>query len=96
MFESVAPGVGRLGIVFVNVFALGEPGGPWLLIDAGLFQGRRDLLRSLHGRPNQGGHARLAADAYAGRGPAGSPLRRDAIEPPAGDLRPHAGKVSGR
>jgi glyoxylase-like metal-dependent hydrolase (beta-lactamase superfamily II) len=36
MFETVAPGVGRLGILFVNVFALGEPGGPWLLIDAGL------------------------------------------------------------
>src|SRR3712207_4815828 len=26
----------RLGIVFVNVFALGEPGGPWVLVDAGL------------------------------------------------------------
>ena len=36
MFEPVAPGVARLGIVFVNVFALGEPGGPWLLVDAGL------------------------------------------------------------
>ncbi len=36
MFEPVASGVARLGIVFVNVFALGEPGGPWLLVDAGL------------------------------------------------------------
>ena len=36
MFERVAPGVGRLGILFVNIFALGEPGGPWLLVDAGL------------------------------------------------------------
>src|SRR5215203_2525498 len=40
MFEAVAPGVGRLGILFVNVFALGEPvgepGRPWLLVDAGL------------------------------------------------------------
>src|SRR3712207_6708971 len=36
VFEPVAPGVARLGIVFVNVFALGEPGGPWLLVDAGL------------------------------------------------------------
>ena len=36
MFEPVAPGVGRLGILFVNVFALGEPGRPWLLVDAGL------------------------------------------------------------
>ncbi len=37
MFEPVAPRVVRLGIVFVNVFALGEPGGPWLLVDAGLW-----------------------------------------------------------
>ena len=36
MFETVALGVGRLGILFVNVFALGKPGGPWLLVDAGL------------------------------------------------------------
>jgi glyoxylase-like metal-dependent hydrolase (beta-lactamase superfamily II) len=36
MFEPVGPGVVRLGIVFVNVFALGEPGGPWVLVDAGL------------------------------------------------------------
>ncbi len=36
MFEPVAQGVARLGVVFVNVFALGEPGGPWVLVDAGL------------------------------------------------------------
>jgi glyoxylase-like metal-dependent hydrolase (beta-lactamase superfamily II) len=36
LFKPVAQGVVRLGIVFVNVFALGEPGGPWLLVDAGL------------------------------------------------------------
>jgi glyoxylase-like metal-dependent hydrolase (beta-lactamase superfamily II) len=36
MFEPVGPGVVRLGVVFVNVFALGEPGGPWVLVDAGL------------------------------------------------------------
>jgi glyoxylase-like metal-dependent hydrolase (beta-lactamase superfamily II) len=44
MFETAAPGVGRLGIVFVNVFALGEPGGPWLLVDAGL-AGSSGLIR---------------------------------------------------
>lgn len=43
-FETVAPGVGRLGILFVNVFALGEPGGPWLLVDAGL-TGSAGLIR---------------------------------------------------
>lgn len=44
MFKPVAPGVGRLGILFVNVFALGEPGGPWLLVDAGL-AGSAGLIR---------------------------------------------------
>ena len=34
--ESVVPGVARLGVVFVNVFAVGEPGGPWVLVDTGL------------------------------------------------------------
>ena len=36
VFEPVAPGLARLGIVFVNVYALGEPEGPWVLVDAGL------------------------------------------------------------
>ena len=43
-FVPVAPGVARLGIVIVNVFALGEPGGPWLLIDGGL-PGSAGLIR---------------------------------------------------
>ena len=36
MFEPVVLGLARLGIVFVNVYALGEPGHPWVLVDAGL------------------------------------------------------------
>ena len=36
VFEPVAPGLARLGIVFVNVYALGEPEGRWVLVDAGL------------------------------------------------------------
>lgn len=44
MFEPVAPEVARLGIVFVNVFAVGEPGRPWLLVDAGL-PGSAGLIR---------------------------------------------------
>ena len=44
MFEPVAPGTARLGIIFVNVFALGESGGPWLLVDAGL-PGSAGLIR---------------------------------------------------
>src|SRR5215217_2318631 len=62
MFEAVAPGVGRLGILFVNVFALGEPvgqpvgepvgepGRPWLLVDAGLPGSARLVRRAVAGR----------------------------------------------
>ena len=42
--ESFAPGVARLGVVFVNVFAVGEPGGPWMLVDSGL-AGSAGLIR---------------------------------------------------
>jgi len=41
---SFAPGVARLGVVFVNVFAVGEPGGPWMLVDSGL-AGSAGLIR---------------------------------------------------
>jgi glyoxylase-like metal-dependent hydrolase (beta-lactamase superfamily II) len=50
MFESVAPGVGRLGILFVNVFALGDPGRPWLLVDAGLAGSAGLVRRAVAGR----------------------------------------------
>ena len=34
--KRIAPDVGWLPISFVNVFFVGHPGGPWMLIDAGL------------------------------------------------------------
>ena len=54
MFEPVAPGVARLGIVFVNVFALGEPGGPWLLVDAGLKGSAGYIRRAIERRFGDG------------------------------------------
>ena len=54
MFEPVAPGVARLGIVFVNVFALGEPGGPWVLVDAGLKGSAGYIRRAMEGRFGDG------------------------------------------
>src|SRR5215217_5409906 len=58
MFEAVAPGVGRLGILFVNVFALGEPvgepGRPWMLVDAGLAGSARLIRRAVAGRFGEG------------------------------------------
>ena len=50
MFEVVAPGLARLGIVFVNVYALGEPGRPWLLVDAGLAGSAGLIRRAVAGR----------------------------------------------
>jgi glyoxylase-like metal-dependent hydrolase (beta-lactamase superfamily II) len=54
VFEPVAPGVARLGIVFVNVFALGEPGGPWLLLDAGLKGSAGYIRRAIERRFGDG------------------------------------------
>lgn len=34
--EEVAPGVARIGIVLVNAYLVGAPGGPWTLVDTGL------------------------------------------------------------
>ncbi len=34
--QTVAPGVAYLTTVFVNVYFVGEPGGPWALVDTGL------------------------------------------------------------
>ena len=78
MFEPVAPGLARLGIVFVNVYALGEPGGPWVLVDAGLGGSggfiRRAAMRRFgvppgamvltHGHFDHVGAARRLADAW--------------------------------
>jgi glyoxylase-like metal-dependent hydrolase (beta-lactamase superfamily II) len=48
--EQVAPGVARLGIVFVNVFALGQPGGPWVLVDTGLKGSAGHIRRAMERR----------------------------------------------
>ncbi|MDP9426202.1 MAG: MBL fold metallo-hydrolase [Actinomycetota bacterium] len=34
--EEVTAGVARLGILFVNAYMVGAPGGPWVLVDSGL------------------------------------------------------------
>src|SRR5215218_9117211 len=54
VFEVVAPGLARLGILFVNVFALGEPGRPWLLVDTGLSGSARLIRRAVAGRFGEG------------------------------------------
>ena len=41
----IAPDVGWLPISFVNVYFVGRPGGPWVLIDAGL-PGRAQQIRA--------------------------------------------------
>ena len=53
-FQPIAPGVARLEIGFVNVFAVGQPGEPWVLVDAGL--------------PGTAFYIRRAAEERFGRG----------------------------
>jgi len=92
LFEPVAPGLARLGILFVNVYALGEPGGPWVLVDAGLsgsagpirraaeerFGARRppEGILLTHGHFDHAGSARRLADAWD------VPLYAHALETP--------------
>jgi glyoxylase-like metal-dependent hydrolase (beta-lactamase superfamily II) len=92
VFEPVAPGLARLGIVFVNVYALGEPEGRWVLVDAGLKGSEGLILRSAarlfgagarpeaivltHGHFDHVGSARRLADAW------GVPLYAHPLELP--------------
>ncbi len=58
LFDEVAPGVARLGVVFVNVYALNAGEGKWFLVDTGLpgFAGgiRRACEQRFDGRPPEG------------------------------------------
>jgi glyoxylase-like metal-dependent hydrolase (beta-lactamase superfamily II) len=52
--EIVAPGIVRIPIIFVNAYLLGEPGGPWVLVDTGM--------------PMSASHIRSVAEARFGTG----------------------------
>ena len=53
--EPVSDDVLRLPTAFVNAYAVGEPGGPWVLVDTGL--------------PGTGAYVRRVAEAHQGRPP---------------------------
>jgi glyoxylase-like metal-dependent hydrolase (beta-lactamase superfamily II) len=77
-FEEIAPGVARLEIGFVNVYALGEPGGPWVLVDTGLpgtaalvkraakerFGSGAGAIVLTHGHFDHAGNARALSDEW--------------------------------
>ncbi len=46
----IAPDVGWLPNSFVNVFFVGRPGGPWVLIDAGLPGSAEEIIAAAEGR----------------------------------------------
>ena len=78
--ELVRPDVARLPIVFVNVYLVGEPGGPWALVDTGIPGSaartraaaearfgpgaRPEAIVLTHGHPDHAGAALALADAY--------------------------------
>ena len=53
--EPVAPDVLRIPVAFVNAYAVGAPGGPWVLVDTGL--------------PGAAAYVRQAAEAHQGGPP---------------------------
>lgn len=79
-FEQVTAGVARLGVVFVNVYFLGEPGGPWVVVDTGLphsaaltrqaaaerfgADARPEAVVLTHGHFDHAGSARELAEAW--------------------------------
>lgn len=50
----IAPDVGWLPSSFVNVFFIGRPGSPWVLIDAGLPGSVEDIIAAAEGRYGAG------------------------------------------
>ncbi len=76
--ETLAPDVLRFPVAFVNAYAVGEPGGPWVLIDTGLPGGAAYLQPALeqtmggapaaivltHGHFDHAGSALVLAEAW--------------------------------
>jgi len=51
----IAPDIGWLPISFVNVYFVGRPGGPWILVDAGLPGRANQIIEAAEARFSAGG-----------------------------------------
>jgi glyoxylase-like metal-dependent hydrolase (beta-lactamase superfamily II) len=90
--EEIAPGVVRVPTSFVNAYLVGEPGGPWTLVDAGLPgfawkiraaaaerfgpQSRPEAIVLTHGHFDHSGGACTLADTW------GTPIYAHRLELP--------------
>lgn len=90
--EIIAPGVARIAVSFVNAYLVGEPGGPWVLVDTGLpgfawkiraaarkrfaRHARPEAIVLTHGHWDHAGSARALADHW------GTPVYAHRLELP--------------
>ena len=97
LVHPVAPGVARVPVAFVNVYLLGEPGGPFVVVDTGLPGTAALTARAVEARFGEGarpeaivlthGHFDHAGSALALAERWGVPVYAHALEQPYLDGR---------
>lgn len=73
--SRIAPDLGWLPISFVNVYFVGRPGGPWVLVDTGLPGYSREIIGAAEARFGTGGRPEAIILTHGHFDHAGSALR---------------------